>query len=203
MKAILAVLGAAALLLVIAPLVSASVLGVALAGVGPIPPNAALPTPNSGLLTPNPALRASDQFRLLGTPSRVSTAATVAVEYAVAQIGTPYRWGGETPGVGFDCSGLVQAAWDAAGVHLPRVAQDQFDAGPLLPPDSALQPGDLVFFGPEGGGVTHVGMVVEPAGQMVDAPHTGAFVRLEPFPVSVGASWGGDLYLGATRPGGG
>jgi cell wall-associated NlpC family hydrolase len=129
-------------------------------------------------------------------------AASVAVEYAVAQIGTPYRWGGETPGVGFDCSGLAQAAWAAAGVHLPRVAQDQFDAGPLLPPGAALQPGDLVFFGPASGGVTHVGMVVDPAGQMVDAPHTGAVVRLEPFPATVGARWGGDVYLGATRPDG-
>jgi hypothetical protein len=43
--------------------------------------------------------------------------------------------------------------------------------------------------------------VVDPAGLMVDAPHTGAFVRLEPFPVTVGAHWGGDAYLGATRPG--
>lgn len=131
-----------------------------------------------------------------------SPAAAVAVGYALAQIGTPYRWGGEAPGVGFDCSGLVQAAWAAAGVHLPRVAQDQFDAGPLLPPDSPLQAGDLVFFGPPGGGVTHVGLVVDPSGQMVDAPHTGAFVRLEAFPMTVGARWGGDVYLGATRPGG-
>jgi cell wall-associated NlpC family hydrolase len=126
--------------------------------------------------------------------------ATMAVEFALAQLGTPYRWGGETPGVAFDCSGLVQAAWAAAGVPLPRVAQDQFAAGPLLPPGTPLQPGDLVFFGSQGGGVTHVGMVINADGEMVDAPHTGAFVRLEPFPLTVGASWGGDVYLGATRP---
>jgi cell wall-associated NlpC family hydrolase len=57
----------------------------------------------------------------------------VAVDWALAQAGTPYVWGGETPGAGFDCSGLVQAAYQAAGISLPRVAQDQFDAGPHLP----------------------------------------------------------------------
>jgi cell wall-associated NlpC family hydrolase len=135
-------------------------------------------------------------------PAAPATAAGVAVEYALAQIGTPYRWGGETPGVGFDCSGLVQAAWAAAGVALPRVAEDQFDTGPLLPPGSPLASGDLVFFGPDGRGVTHVGLVVDPAGQMVDAPHTGALVRLESFPLAIGGRWGADIYLGATRPGG-
>jgi cell wall-associated NlpC family hydrolase len=95
----------------------------------------------------------------------------------------------------------VQAAWAVAGVSLPRVAQAQFDAGPLLPPDAPLQPGDLVFFGPAGGGISHVGMVVDPSGQMVDAPHSGAVVRVESFPVTVGAAWGSDFYIGATGPG--
>ena len=100
----------------------------------------------------------------------------------------------------FDCSGLVQAAWAAAGVQLPRVAQDQFDAGPLLPPGVPLQPGDLVFFGAPGAGVTHVG-VVDPSGQMVDAPHSG--VRPARALSRDGrAPWGGDVYLGATRPDG-
>jgi cell wall-associated NlpC family hydrolase len=127
--------------------------------------------------------------------------AMVAVDFALAQLGIPYRWGGELPGRGFDCSGLVQAAWAAAGVHLPRVAQEQFAAGPLLAPETWLHPGDLVFFGPPGGGVTHVGLVVAPSGEMVDAPHAGASVRVEPFPLTVGALWGADIYMGATRPG--
>jgi cell wall-associated NlpC family hydrolase len=132
-----------------------------------------------------------------------TVAAQTAVQFALSQIGIPYRWGAESPGVAFDCSGLVQAAWGAAGVLLPRVAQDQFDAGPLVPVGSALQAGDLVFFGPPGGGVTHVGLVVDGSGLMVDAPHSGATVRVESFPVTVGSPWGDDIYLGATRPGGG
>jgi cell wall-associated NlpC family hydrolase len=119
-----------------------------------------------------------------------SAAATAAVAWALAQRGTPYRWGGEGAG-GFDCSGLVQAAYGAAGVALPRVAQDQYDAGPQLAPGTPLRPGDLVFFGSSPRGVDHVGMVVGP-GQMVDAPHTGAVVRVEPI-------WT-DGFIGATRP---
>jgi cell wall-associated NlpC family hydrolase len=125
-------------------------------------------------------------------------AADTAVSYALAQLGTPYRWGGDGPG-GFDCSGLVQAAYAAAGVALPRVAQAQFDAGPLLPAGGPLEPGDLVFFGSDPFHVDHVGLVVG-SGEMVDAPHTDAVVRTEPFPTTVGALWGNETYLGATRP---
>ena len=79
-------------------------------------------------------------------------------------------------------------------------AAAQMAAGPAVASGEPLAPGDLVFFGPGVGDVTHVGMVVDPAGVMVDAPHTGASVRVEPFPTAVGASWGSDLFLGATRP---
>jgi cell wall-associated NlpC family hydrolase len=179
-----------------APLASTVVVVVALTGTNP----ASLGPAASA--APPPGLARIRTDRAPSATTGTATAAGVAVEYALAQIGTPYRWGGESPGVGFDCSGLAQAAWAAAGVHLPRVAQEQFDSGPLLAPGFPLMAGDLVFFGPEAGGVAHVGLVVDPAGLMVDAPHTGAFVRLEPFPVTVGARWGGDVYLGATRPGG-
>jgi cell wall-associated NlpC family hydrolase len=131
-----------------------------------------------------------------------SAAGARAAEYAIAQIGTPYRWGGESPGIGFDCSGLVQAAWATAGVLLPRVAQDQFEAGPEVPSGDPLRPGDLVFFGAGPGAVTHVGLVVDPSGVMVDAPHAGANVRAESFPRLIGAGWGREIFLGATRPGG-
>jgi hypothetical protein len=146
--------------------------------------------------------RAYGQHDPAGTAA-AGTAGTIAVHWALAQVGTPYLWGGETPGVGFDCSGLVQAAYRAAGIILPRVAQDQYDTGPPLPPGTPLQPGDLMFFGASASAVTHVGIYAGTRhGQplMVDAPHTGAEVRAEPVPVTPGTPWGSDTYLGATRP---
>ena len=120
-------------------------------------------------------------------------AAQGAVDFARAQLGVPYRWGGDGPGEGgFDCSGLTHAAYQAAGIQLPRTAQTQYQAGPQLPPGAPLVPGDLVFFGASPAHVTHVGMVIGP-GQMIDAPHTGALVRIEPYTAR-------PTYLGATRP---
>lgn len=127
-----------------------------------------------------------------GTPGTTSAspAAVAAVSYALAQLGTPYRWGGQTPGVAFDCSGLTQAAYAAAGITLPRTAQTQYDAGPRLTPSTPLEPGDLVFFGTPGD-VHHVGLVVSGT-DMIDAPHPGVVVRIEPFAAA-------DL-LGFSRP---
>ncbi len=117
-----------------------------------------------------------------------ATAGSVAVDWALAQVGTPYVWGGETPGVAFDCSGLVQAAYKVAGISLPRVAQDQYDATTHLAPGDPLVAGDLVFFGGGPGDINHVGIYIG-AGNMVDAPQTGADVRVEPYswPDFVGA----------------
>jgi cell wall-associated NlpC family hydrolase len=131
-------------------------------------------------------------------------AGQVAVAWALAQVGTPYVWGGDTAGVGFDCSGLTQAAYRVAGVTLPRVAQDQFDADPELGSGTILAPGDLVFFGGGPGSVSHVGLYVgvrDGKAMMVDAPHSGADVRVEAFPPTLGASWGTELVVGFTRPG--
>ncbi len=136
-----------------------------------------------------------------GTP--VTVAGSVALAWALDQIGTPYVWGGERPGVGFDCSGLVQAAYRVAGVALPRVAQDQYDATPKLAPGQPLAPGDLVFFGSGPGAIDHVGLYagrVDGSDVMVDAPHTGADVRADAFGATAGAPFGGLRFVGATRP---
>jgi cell wall-associated NlpC family hydrolase len=125
-----------------------------------------------------------------GDDPQISGSVVEALSFAAQQLGTPYRWGGTGAG-GFDCSGLVQAAYRAAGVSLPRVAQDQYDAGPAVAPGSSVLPGDLVFFGAGASQVEHVGMYVG-AGEMIDAPYTGALVRFDRID-------GMDL-VGATRP---
>ncbi len=70
--------------------------------------------------------------------------ARAALDFAYAQLGKPYVWGGTGPD-GFDCSGLTQAAWNKAGVSLPRTSQDQFNAGSQVSWDQK-EPGDLLFF---------------------------------------------------------
>ena len=80
--------------------------------------------------------------------------AQVALDFAYAQIGKPYVWGGTGPG-GYDCSGLTQAAWAQAGVSLPRTTYDQVNAGQRVSWEN-MQPGDLLFF--YGASPTHVGL---------------------------------------------
>lgn len=132
------------------------------------------------------------------TTAAPNSAAAVALSFALAQQGVPYVWGGESS-AGYDCSGLVQAAYRTAGIELPRTAQEQFDTGPHLVPGTALEPGDLVFFGQSDSAVDHVGIVVS-GDVMVDAPYTGTVVRTDTFPTTEGAQFGTEIYLGATRP---
>jgi cell wall-associated NlpC family hydrolase len=121
-------------------------------------------------------------------------AATTAVAFARAQLGTPYVWGGDGPAEGgFDCSGLTQAAYAAAGISLPRTAQDQYTASPHLPASASLLPGDLLFYGSSPGHITHVALYTG-GGQALEAPHRGAVVRQGP------ARLGGPDFQGATRP---
>jgi cell wall-associated NlpC family hydrolase len=127
------------------------------------------------------------------------TAPGIALDWALAQVGTPYIWGGETPGVGFDCSGLVQAAYKVAGITLPRVAQDQYDATAKLGQGDPIEPGDLLFFGGGPSDISHVGIYMG-NGQMVDAPYTGAYVRVEATPITSGSPFGADILVGVTNP---
>ncbi|MFQ3561588.1 NlpC/P60 family protein [Streptomyces gramineus] len=105
--------------------------------------------------------------------SAYGTKAAKAIAFARAQIGKPYVWGATGPG-SYDCSGLSQAAWKAAGVSLPRTTYDQVNAGTTVSLADA-RPGDLVFFY---GDVTHVGIYIGD-GMMIHAPKPGAYVREE------------------------
>jgi cell wall-associated NlpC family hydrolase len=100
--------------------------------------------------------------------------AAKAIEFARAQLGKPYVYGATGPN-SYDCSGLTQAAWGAAGVSIPRTTYDQVDFGSRVTADQ-LQPGDLVFFYSD---VTHVGLYIG-GGQMIHAPHTGTVVKIAP-----------------------
>ncbi|MEU6403503.1 NlpC/P60 family protein [Streptomyces sp. NPDC046985] len=100
--------------------------------------------------------------------------AAAAVAYAYSKLGSPYVWGATGP-TAFDCSGLVQAAYRAAGISLPRTTYAQIDAGRRVS-RSALRPGDLVFFY---SGISHVGLYVG-SGLMIHAPNPSAPVRLAP-----------------------
>src|ERR1700691_5869243 len=120
-----------------------------------------------------------------------------AVKYAESQIGVPYVWGGETPGVGFDCSGLVQWAWGKAGGSIPRTTESQYpDMVHVLP--TQLQPGDLLYYYNLDGDheVDHVVMYVGSGPWGIDttiaAAHTGTDIELAPlFPAGL---------IGATHP---
>ncbi|MGC9380419.1 NlpC/P60 family protein [Streptomyces sp. MH13] len=100
--------------------------------------------------------------------------AAAAVAYAHQKLGSPYVWGATGPDA-FDCSGLVQAAYRAAGVSLPRTTYAQIDAGRRVS-RSALRPGDLVFFY---SGISHVGIYIG-NGRMIHAPNPSAPVRVAP-----------------------
>lgn len=105
----------------------------------------------------------------------VSGRAATAVAFAQAQIGKPYIFGATGPG-GYDCSGLTQAAWKAAGVSIPRTATAQMQGLPAVPGSSA-QPGDLVFFYGNSSYVDHVGLYIG-NGMVIHAPHPGSSVEI-------------------------
>ncbi|WP_445279069.1 C40 family peptidase [Streptomyces sp. DSM 118148] len=107
-------------------------------------------------------------------PPAPVTKAEKAIAFARAQIGKPYVAGASGPG-SYDCSGLTQAAWRAAGVTLPRAARDQAAMGTTVPLAEA-RPGDLVFFGDDS---SHAGLLTGD-GTMIHAPRPGAYVREEP-----------------------
>ena len=100
--------------------------------------------------------------------------AALAVAYAKAQLGKPYRYGGTGPDA-FDCSGLTMMAWAQAGVSMPHGSVAQGNMFPRVA-DNAMAPGDLVIYYPDH---HHVGIYVGD-GMTISATHTGDFVRLQP-----------------------
>ncbi|WP_328915611.1 MULTISPECIES: C40 family peptidase [unclassified Streptomyces] len=107
-------------------------------------------------------------------PAANSSVADQAIAFARNQLGKPYVWGATGPD-SFDCSGLTQAAYKAAGIELPRTTYDQVDVGTRVS-ESDLRPGDLIFFYSD---VSHVGLYIGD-GQMIHAPHTGTVVKIAP-----------------------
>jgi cell wall-associated NlpC family hydrolase len=132
----------------------------------------------------------------INLPARVPAAsgddarAALAVAFALAQRGKPYRWGAQGPQA-FDCSGLTWAAWRAAGVAIPRTAAGQLAGLPRV--RGRLQPGDLLIYRTNGPSRRHVAMVVG-RDRMVEALGRGIPVRA----TSLRRGW-----LGAVRPGAG
>jgi peptidoglycan DL-endopeptidase CwlO len=116
----------------------------------------------------------------------------IAVDWALHQLGKPYRWAAAGPG-SFDCSGLTMRAWGQAGVQIEHFTGYQWNSGPHIPLNQ-LRPGDLMFFGGKAAKpatIQHVGLYIGD-GNMVDAPHDGASVRVETI--------NEPGLIGATRP---
>lgn len=115
---------------------------------------------------------------------------------AIGLVGTPYRYGGNTPASGFDCSGLIGFVYrDAAGLSLPRSTREMSVMRVPAIPRNALQPGDLLFFATSGGSsVSHAGIYVG-EGRFVHAPSSGGTVRLD----NLASTYWNKTYLNAKR----
>ena len=110
------------------------------------------------------------------------------VGIAMQYLGTPYVWGGASPG-GFDCSGFIMYVYAQVGVSLPHHAASQYGMGTPVSRDQ-LQPGDLVFFN----GLGHAGIYIG-GGQFIHSPHTGDVVKIS----SLSDSWYASTWVGARR----
>jgi cell wall-associated NlpC family hydrolase len=126
--------------------------------------------------TPFPGAPAAEWSAHTAEDAAVGSAALAA---ALAERGVPYRLGGESPASGFDCSGLVQYAYEQQGIDLPRTVAEQYDVGEHVDRDD-IQAGDLVFFSTVTRGASHVGIALD-ATTFVHAPDTGSVVRVERF----------------------
>ncbi|MEV4556823.1 NlpC/P60 family protein [Kitasatospora sp. NPDC049285] len=146
-------------------------------------------------------LKAADRARVLGDGSATASRSSARpqsytgpatgqvkaiLDFAYAQLGKPYAWGAEGPN-SYDCSGLTQMAFKAGGVSLPRVSQDQWNAGKRIA-KADIQPGDLLFYYSD---LHHVGIYIG-NGKLLHAPRTGKNVEIVDMDVMP--------YMGAVRP---
>jgi len=120
-------------------------------------------------------------------PPPASTA-SIAVNAAYSQLGVPYKFAAESPGVAFDCSGLTKWAWGQAGVYLPHQSGAQYASTPHITQEEA-QPGDLIFYKSP---IGHVAIYIG-GGQMIHAPATGDVVKIAV------VNW--SRVVGVSRPG--
>lgn len=133
--------------------------------------------------TPRSGDKADDNIRSRLTAEQ-SKDVTV---YAIGLVGTPYRWGGNTPDSGFDCSGLIAHVYQkSAQLKAPRTVAELKDWGAALTPD-AIRTGDLIVFS-KGNESTHAGIYVGD-GRFVHAPSTGGRVRLDRYNSSYWANY--------------
>jgi peptidoglycan hydrolase-like protein with peptidoglycan-binding domain len=116
---------------------------------------------------------------------RGARVAAVAKRY----LGIPYRWGGESPGAGFDCSGFVMYVFSRVGVSLPRVVSAQYRVGKPVS-RSELRPGDIVFFDSLGHDGIYIG-----GGRFVHSPSSGDVVKIS----SIHEGWYHSRWVGARR----
>ena len=129
-------------------------------------------------------------------PEETSPVAADVLFRALGLVGTPYRWGGNTPDSGFDCSGLIKYVYnDAAGISLPRTTREMIVMRAQSIGQDKLQTGDLLFFATNGGSqVSHAGIYVG-EGRFVHAPATGGTVKLD----SLSKAYWQKAYLNAKR----
>ncbi|GGZ96527.1 NlpC/P60 family protein [Ignatzschineria ureiclastica] len=108
------------------------------------------------------------------TFSDFSSIKNAAISYAKEQLGTPYLFGGKQPGRGFDCSGLIQYAYQKVGIQIPRDTRSQYQ---FLPKTATPEPGDLVFFKIRGNRISHAGIYIGD-NKMIHAPSSGKRVEI-------------------------
>ncbi|MFY9866064.1 MAG: C40 family peptidase, partial [Trebonia sp.] len=135
-------------------------------------------SPNSASSATSAACIGTGTLDSLITPN---AAVATVINFAQAQLGKPYLWGGTGPDA-FDCSGLVMMAYRAAGINIPRTSEDQWAQLPHVPAGN-VEPGDLVFFAGADGTPTspgHVGLVIG-HDKMIEAYATGFPIRISTF----------------------